>query len=114
MFFAFKLIGDAEHRKQFDDAMAAAGVSAHLSHDNSSMGRLYQTQCLWDEYMAESASIYLNKHPEKTLVVIAGEGHVLGRTGIPNRIHKRVRGSQPFIIVPVQVSRYTGLQNFKA
>ena len=85
----------------------------HLQLDKTFMNRLYETQCLWDEYMAESASIYLQDYPESTLVVLAGSGHVVGRTGIPNRIEKRMRTltstfdettlNPPFVIVPLQV-----------
>ena len=67
--------------------------------------------------MAESASNYLNAYPDNTLVVIAGSGHVLGRTGLPNRIMKRLNKFSskdirpPFVIVSEEVnwSSETGL-----
>jgi uncharacterized iron-regulated protein len=69
---------------------------------------MYETQTLWDEYMAESAAIFIDRNPSKTLLVIAGTGHVKGRVALPDRIAKRVvarRGDQyrPFVIVPEQV-----------
>jgi uncharacterized iron-regulated protein len=67
------------------------------------MERLYEAQCLWDEYMADSAAQYITRYPAKTLVVIAGSGHVVGRAGIPNRIKRRLKGADPFVIVPQQV-----------
>jgi uncharacterized iron-regulated protein len=83
--------------------MLAAGASAHMVVDSSASQRLYETQCLWDEYMADSAGQYITKYPSHTLVIIAGYGHVLGRGGIPNRIKRRVKKNDPFVIVPQQV-----------
>ena len=60
--------------------------------------------------MAESAVMHARKNPLDTLVVIAGVGHVTGRVGIPDRIHRRMGGgfdgrNAPFVIVPQQVHR---------
>ena len=67
-----------------------------------------QVQTLWDEYMAESAANHARRNPLDTLVVIAGVGHVAGRVGIPDRIHRRMGGgysgsNKPFVVVPQQV-----------
>lgn len=51
----------------------------------------YQAQCLWDEGMAETLSQFL-KSPEgqgKTVVVIAGSGHIVFGFGIPKRFYRR-------------------------
>jgi uncharacterized iron-regulated protein len=51
----------------------------------------YQAQCLWDEGMAETLSQFL-KSPEareKTVVVIAGSGHIVFDFGIPKRFYRR-------------------------
>ncbi len=52
--------------------------------------RFLQVQILWDEYMADSAADYLQAHPEKKMVVLAGSGHVAVASGIPQRVHQRV------------------------
>jgi uncharacterized iron-regulated protein len=52
----------------------------------------YQAQCLWDEAMAETISDFL-KSPEgegKTILVLAGNGHVAFGFGIPKRLNRRV------------------------
>jgi len=51
----------------------------------------YQAQCLWDEAMAETLSEFL-KSPEssgKTILVFAGNGHVVFDFGIPKRFYRR-------------------------
>lgn len=47
-------------------------------------------QLLWDEGMADRAARYLAEHPEKTLVVLAGAGHVEYGQGIPKRLLRRI------------------------
>ena len=41
--------------------------------------------------MAERAAAYLREHPEKTLVVLAGAGHLEYGQGIPNRVQRRIQ-----------------------
>jgi len=53
--------------------------------------RFYEAQCLWDEGMAETLSSFLHS-PEgqgKTVVVIAGKGHIVFNFGIPKRLYRR-------------------------
>ncbi|PLX65987.1 MAG: hypothetical protein C0602_12695 [Denitrovibrio sp.] len=49
----------------------------------------YEAQLLWDETMAESAYNYMTKNPEKTLVIIAGNGHMEYGYGIADRVKRR-------------------------
>jgi uncharacterized iron-regulated protein len=49
-----------------------------------------EVQLLWDESMAERASRYLREHPGKSLVVLAGIGHLEYGQGIPKRLLRRV------------------------
>ena len=106
-----------KHRQQFEDAILASGGSgtgAHggMSAQSDAFDRMYQVQTLWDEYMAESAAMHVKKNPQDTLVVIAGVGHVAGRVGIPDRIHRRLgdskvygrMGGNPFVVVPSGVN----------
>ena len=48
-----------------------------------------QAQILWDEVMAESAQNFLSEHPEHKLVILAGNGHVRHKYGIPERLYRR-------------------------
>ncbi len=50
-----------------------------------------EVQLLWDEGMADQAARYLTEHPHKTLVVLAGAGHVEYGQGIPKRVLRRVQ-----------------------
>jgi uncharacterized iron-regulated protein len=61
----------------------------------------YQAQCLWDEGMAETLSQFLQS-PEgkgKTILVLAGGGHVVYNFGIPKRLHRRVPVSYRTILM---------------
>lgn len=43
---------------------------------------MYAAQCLWDAAMGEGAIEAAKKHPEATIVVLAGSGHVVYNLGI--------------------------------
>ncbi len=55
----------------------------HMSFEN-----FVEAQLIWDETMAEAAASYLQKNPDRYLVVLAGDGHVT-RSGIPARFARR-------------------------
>ncbi len=48
-----------------------------------------QAQVLWDETMAETAHGFLRKMPHRKLIVLAGNGHLRYRYGIPKRLQRR-------------------------
>lgn len=50
----------------------------------------YQAQVMWDETMAESIASYLQMHPQKHMVVLAGAGHVTHEYAIPARLKNRL------------------------
>jgi len=56
-----------------------------------------QAQILWDETMAESAQQFLTGNPESKLVILAGNGHVRHKYGIPERLYRR--NHEPFTVV---------------
>jgi len=49
----------------------------------------YESQLLWDETMAETAYKYMESHPEKTMVIVAGNGHIRFGHGIADRLKRR-------------------------
>jgi uncharacterized iron-regulated protein len=55
----------------------------HMNFEN-----FVEAQLVWDESMAERAARYLEAHPDRHLVVLAGGGHVT-RSGIPLRFSRR-------------------------
>ena len=56
--------------------------------------RFREVQLTWDESMAQSIARYLEEHPQRRMVVLAGRGHIAGRHGIPRRVTRRtgIRG----------------------
>jgi uncharacterized iron-regulated protein len=96
---------DLNVQKHKDQFYALIGGHGEGQRNIAALERMYETQTLWDEYMAESAANYIKQQTQnnKYLVVIAGVGHVLGRVGIPDRIQKRTQ-KKSFVIVPQQVS----------
>jgi len=48
----------------------------------------YMAQCVWEDTMAESIARNIGTHP---MVVIAGNGHIRNKFGIPDRAFKRTR-----------------------
>ena len=76
--------------------------SVHAMHNNSPHGSNFsgfiQAQSMWDETMAESIVNYLQTHPEKRMVVIAGTGHVYKDSGIPPRVARRMDIRQSVLI----------------
>jgi aminopeptidase N len=70
-------------------------IRAFSSHDQRNnngrnLGGFLQAQSIWDEAMAETIAGYLRAHPEKRMVVIAGNGHVYKDTAIPPRVARRI------------------------
>jgi len=55
-------------------------------------------QLLWDEGMAARGALYLEKHPAKDMVILAGAGHVEYGQGIPQRLLRRVRATSAIVL----------------
>lgn len=51
--------------------------------------RFLEVQLTWDESMAQAVADYLKANPAGRMLVLAGRGHVAGRSGIPNRVTRR-------------------------
>ncbi len=56
-----------------------------------------QAQTLWDESMAETAHQFLSNHPEHKLLILAGNGHLRYKYGIPERLYRR--NHEPFKVI---------------
>ncbi|MFY9973576.1 MAG: ChaN family lipoprotein [Chromatiaceae bacterium] len=61
----------------------------HPTREDRAFEHFLEVQLLWDEGMAERAARYLQEHPNKTLVVLAGAGHIEFGQGIPRRVLRR-------------------------
>ncbi len=57
-----------------------------------------EVQLLWDEGMAERAAEYLESHPDHTMVLLAGSGHLAYGSGIPQRLQRRLGGDMAVIL----------------
>lgn len=63
----------------------------HPHREGQQFERFREVQLLWDEGMAETAARALRDHPNSRLAVIAGSGHLMFRSGIPNRLDRRIQ-----------------------
>lgn len=57
-----------------------------------------EAQLLWDEGMARQAAAHLREHPGRRLVVLAGNGHLAYRAGIPDRVQRRLAVTDAVVI----------------
>ena len=70
----------------------------HPHAKSASFESFYETQLLWDEGMAARAARYLEDYPTRTLVVLAGMGHVQYGYGIPDRLTRRIQVSRAIVL----------------
>lgn len=59
------------------------------SSDEEVFQRFVEVQLTWDETMAQRVADYLAGKPVNRILVLAGKGHIGGRSGIPNRVARR-------------------------
>lgn len=72
-------------------------VVHHKQEDLQNFNYFLQAQMVWDEGMAESAYRFLASHPEHKMIILAGNGHVRHKYGIPDRLYRR--NHEPFAVV---------------
>ena len=79
-------LSDKAHRHY-----VASIYKSHQAGSAKDFENFYQAQCLWDEAMAETLFRFLQsaERREKTVLVIAGSGHVAFDFGIPKRLYRR-------------------------
>ena len=85
---------DSRYANDLRDIFALHSSQADLKDFNY----FYQAQVLWDETMAETAYQFLQKTPHQKLIVLAGNGHLRFRYGIPSRLQRRTRVSSAVIL----------------
>ena len=69
------------------------GGEGQVPNPDQDFERFLAVQLLWDEGMAERAARYLQDHPGKQLVILAGSGHLEYGQGIPSRLLRRLATS---------------------
>ena len=62
----------------------------HARSSDRSFDRFMEVQLSWDEGMASQIADYLKRHPQRQMVVLAGSGHLMYGSGIPNRVQRRI------------------------
>ncbi len=72
----------------------------------------FEGQLLWDEGMAARAARYLEEHPGRRLVVLAGVGHVQSGFGIPDRLTRRIPVSRAIVVNGQDVSVTPNVADF--
>lgn len=60
----------------------------HRSHESKNFENFHQAQILWDETMAHTIDEFLRKNPGYQMVVLAGAGHLMYGSGIPQRAYR--------------------------
>lgn len=73
--------------KAYEDALRGL-FSMHPTGDGQ-FERFLEVQLTWDETMAQNVARYLEGGENRRVLVLAGKGHVGGRSGIPNRVTRR-------------------------
>lgn len=86
-------LADGAYRRQLEQVFSMHGhlPKAHLE-------RFLQVQYIWDQTMARTAGDYLTANPDRTLVLLAGSGHLLHDDAIPQRL-RRVNPARQTVLV---------------
>ncbi len=75
---------DAAYRERLEEVF-----TMHTRSHERNFNNFYQSQILWDETMSESVDNYLRENPDRQMIVLAGQGHLRYRSGIPARTYRR-------------------------
>ncbi|UCE79986.1 MAG: ChaN family lipoprotein [Nitrospiraceae bacterium] len=81
------------YKKRLQEFFEQHGQSARRNFDF-----FYQAQVIWDETMALNLDAYIREHPEYSVVVLAGIGHMAFGSGIPERAFRRNNRSYAIIL----------------
>jgi uncharacterized iron-regulated protein len=69
--------------------------SHHQSVSNSpGFEKFHEAQLVWDETMASNITDFHQQHPRDRIIVIAGQAHIKGGHGIPDRVARRLATRQ--------------------
>jgi len=75
-------LSDQQYKKWLEKAF-------HHHNGMEQMDNFYHAQILWDESMAEAAYAFMKRNPQRTLIILAGGGHIAYGSGIPSRLYRR-------------------------
>lgn len=79
----------------YRDRIQKIYTEMHQGKGNSKgFNRFFEAQVLWDETMADRLAQAIEQTPDRLIIVLVGQGHLLYHDGIPNRVKQRL-ASQP-------------------
>jgi len=64
--------------------------------------RFVEIQSIWDETMAETVANFLSAHPDKSMIVLAGDGHIAFGSSIPDRVKHRLPKVSIAVLAPAE------------
>ncbi|MCP4993823.1 MAG: PDZ domain-containing protein [Gammaproteobacteria bacterium] len=103
---------DIDNSDQVYQARLRAIYDQHAYISNQSFDRFLDVQLSWDEGMAERAAQYLHENPERQLVVLAGSGHLMYGSGIPQRVSRRVPAPSAIVLPAGMLRINPGIADF--
>jgi aminopeptidase N len=77
-------LSDVQYKERMEKVF-----ESHESLKGHNFDFFYQAQILWDESMSQSIADYLSAHPDRRMIVLAGNGHLTYCSGIPKRTARR-------------------------
>ena len=82
-------LDNTAHRKYLEGIFKQHQAHKDLKHGIQNFDHFYQAQCVWDETMAETIADHITAKGGK-VVVFTGNGHIVNKFGIPDRVSRRV------------------------
>jgi uncharacterized iron-regulated protein len=86
-------LASGAYRRQLEQVF-----SMHGPMPEARLARFLEVQYVWDQTMARTAGDYLTANPDRTLVLLAGSGHLLHDDAIPARL-RRVHPATQTVLV---------------
>jgi uncharacterized iron-regulated protein len=77
-------LDNAAHRRYLSEVF-----KEHSHGQLKEFDHFYQAQCVWEETMARNIARHLKEDPGR-MVVFTGNGHIVDRFGIPDRVLRRI------------------------
>jgi len=70
----------------------------HTKTSSKGIEKFLDAQLAWDEGMAYAAAKYLKKNPSKSMIILAGGGHIIKREGIPDRLDRQINSRSVVVL----------------
>jgi len=85
----------------------------HPTTDSQVFDNFIDVQLVRDESMAQRTADYMDKHPDKRMIVLAGGGHLVYGYGIPQRVTRRlVKADSAIVLNGMMISPSPELADF--